>query len=56
MADAAERGAVWVEAYPFNEAHDADSKNFRGPRPMFDGRRFEPVEIRGRDTVVRRPI
>ena len=56
MADAAERGAMWVEAYPFNEAHDADSKNFRGPRPMFDGRRFEPVEIRGRDTVVRRPI
>jgi hypothetical protein len=56
MAHAAERGAVWVEAYPFNEAHDADSKNFRGPRPMFDSRTFEPVEIRDRDTVVRRPI
>lgn len=56
MADAAERGALWVEAYPFNEFEDEASKNFRGPRPMFDSRRFEPIEIRGRDTVVRRPI
>lgn len=56
MADAAERGAVWVEAYPFNEFRDEASKNFRGPRPMFDSRRFEPIEIRGRDTVVRRPV
>jgi len=56
MADAAERGAVWVEAYPFNDMGDDASRNFRGPRPMFDKRRFEPVEIRGRDTVLRRPI
>ncbi len=53
MADAAERGAAWVEAYPFNASPD-DSKSFRGPRPMFDIRRFEPVEVRERDTVVRR--
>lgn len=56
MADADERGASWVEAYPFNDSPDEDSKNFRGPRPMFDSRRFEPVEIRARDTVVRRPV
>lgn len=55
-ADARERGAAWVEGYPFNEAHAADSKNFRGPRPMFDNRKFEPVEIRGRDSVVRRSV
>ena len=56
MADAAERGAKWVEAYPFNEMPDEASKSFRGPRPMFDSRRFEPIEIRGRDTVVRRSV
>ncbi|MGF1617707.1 MAG: GNAT family N-acetyltransferase [Acidimicrobiia bacterium] len=56
MADATERGAFWVEAYPFNESPEEDSKNFRGPRPMFDNRRFEPIEIRGRDTVVRRSV
>lgn len=56
MADAGERGAEWVEAYPFNELPDEDSKNFRGPRAMFDSRRFEPVEIRNRDTVVRRSV
>lgn len=56
MADAADRGAVWVEAYPFNEPGEEASKNFRGPRPMYDSRRFEPVEIRGRDTVVRRSV
>ncbi len=56
MADATERGAAWVEAYPFNESTGDEAKSFRGPRPMFDSRRFEPVEIRGRDTVVRRSV
>lgn len=56
MADAADRGAKWVEAYPFNETPEEASKSFRGPRQMFDGRQFEPIEIRSRDTVVRRSV
>lgn len=56
MADATKRGATWVEAYPFNESPNGESKSFRGPRQMYDRRRFEPIEIRGRDTVVRRSV
>lgn len=55
LSDASERGAHWVEAYPFNESGDADNGNFRGPRSMYEARGFETVEIRGRDTVMRRP-
>lgn len=56
ISDAADRGAEWIEAYPFNEVADTDAGNFRGPRSMFDERNFEPVEVRGRDTVVRRAV
>jgi GNAT superfamily N-acetyltransferase len=56
LADAAERGAGWVEAYPFTEDGDGDSGNFRGPRSMYDAHGFEPVRTRARDTVVRRRV
>jgi GNAT superfamily N-acetyltransferase len=56
IEDGAERGARWVEAYPFNKLSETDAGNFRGPRSMYDSRGFETVEVRDRDTVVRRPI
>jgi GNAT superfamily N-acetyltransferase len=54
MADAADRGAAWVEAYPFNEQGDDDAGAFRGPRSMYDARGFEPIRTADRHTVVRR--
>jgi len=56
LADASERGAGWVEAYPFTEDQEDDGGNFRGPRSMYDERGFEPVRTRARDTVVRRAV
>jgi GNAT superfamily N-acetyltransferase len=56
ISDANERGASWIEAYPFNDSADSDSGNFRGPRSMYEIRGFKPVETRERDTVVRRPV
>jgi GNAT superfamily N-acetyltransferase len=56
IADAADRGASWVDAYPRNEPDEGDGAHFRGPRSMYDARGFEPVEVRERDTVVRLPV
>jgi GNAT superfamily N-acetyltransferase len=56
LADAPERGAGWVEAYPSTEDRDGDAGSFRGPRSMYDERGCEPVRIRARDTVVRRAV
>jgi GNAT superfamily N-acetyltransferase len=56
IADAAERGAQWIEAYPFNTLSETDSGKFRGPRSMYDSRQFETVQVRERDSVVRRPV
>lgn len=53
--DAAARGAAWIEAYPANAPDGSDAGHFRGPRAMYDARGFEPVEVRERYTVVRRP-
>jgi len=55
IADAPGRGASWIEAYPRNDPDSGDAARFRGPRAMYDARGFEPVEVRERDTVVRRP-
>lgn len=44
IRDAADRGADWIEAYPFRDSEPANPKNFRGPRSMFDQRGFEEVE------------
>lgn len=56
IADASSRGAQWVEGYPFNDEPESDGGRFRGPRSMFEGREFAPVETRERDTVMRRPV
>jgi GNAT superfamily N-acetyltransferase len=53
LTDAADRGAAWVEAYPFNEPPE-DGASFRGPRSMYDARGFEPIRTADRHTVVRR--
>lgn len=54
VADAGDRGATWVEAYPFKEGAEGDPANFRGPRSLYDSRGFEQVVERQRDVVVRR--
>jgi GNAT superfamily N-acetyltransferase len=54
IADAAARGASWIEGYPHNAPEGCDARHFRGPRSMYDARGFQPVEVRERDTVVRR--
>jgi GNAT superfamily N-acetyltransferase len=56
IADASARGASWVEGYPHNRPEKGDAGHFRGPRSMYDARGFEPIEVRERDTVVRRPV
>jgi len=54
IADASARGADWIEAYPDNQPDGSDAGHFRGPRSLYETRGFEPVEVRARDTVVRR--
>ena len=56
VADAAARGASWVEAYPFNANSDDPGPEFRGVRSLYDERGFTEVKVRQRDTVVRRPV
>jgi GNAT superfamily N-acetyltransferase len=53
IADAAARGAAWIEGYPLNKPDDSDAGHFRGPRSMYDARGFVPIVVRERDTVVR---
>jgi GNAT superfamily N-acetyltransferase len=55
IVDAPERGARWIEAYPFNEAEGVKLANHRGVRSLFDARGFDAIKVRERDTVVRRP-
>jgi GNAT superfamily N-acetyltransferase len=54
IADAVERGASWIEAYPHNAAESSDAAHFRGTRAMYERRGFRPVAVRERDTVMRR--
>ncbi|WP_229023244.1 GNAT family N-acetyltransferase [Actinomarinicola tropica] len=55
LADAAGRGAAWVEAYPFLPSTSIEPQaDFRGPRALYDARGFEQVAERARDVVVRR--
>lgn len=57
IADAPERGAQCIEAYPFNDGvPPEESGNFRGPVTLYTQRGFEEVKRRERDTVVRRPV
>ena len=53
IADAAGRGAAGIEAYPSNEPEESDAGHFCGPRSLYDGRGFEVIEVRERDTVMR---
>src|SRR6185436_11708209 len=56
IADAPARGASWIEGYPRNKPEENDANHFRGPRSMYDARGFEPVQVRERDTVMRRSV
>jgi GNAT superfamily N-acetyltransferase len=53
VADAPGRGVAYIEAYPPTEAREGDDANFRGPQPMYEAHGFEPLEQRGRNTVMR---
>lgn len=55
VADAAQRDASWVEAYPFN-GDGGQGSGFRGGRVMYDAAGFTAVKVRERDTVVRRAV
>jgi GNAT superfamily N-acetyltransferase len=56
IADAAARGAAWIEGYPHNEPQANDAAHYRGPRSMYEARSFVPVEVQQRFTVMRRPV
>jgi predicted small metal-binding protein len=48
--------ASWIEGYPLNDPEEAESQHhYRGTRSMYEVRRFDPIEVRERDTVMRRP-
>jgi GNAT superfamily N-acetyltransferase len=53
IADAAGRGAAWIEAYPHNTPEENDASHFRGPRSMYDARGFTSIKVRDHDTVMR---
>jgi len=53
--DTADRGAKWIEGYPYNDPDGGDPSHYRGPRHLYETRGFEPVEQREHDTVMRRP-
>jgi GNAT superfamily N-acetyltransferase len=52
--DAADRGARWIEGYPYNEPESGDPGHYRGPRHIYGTRGFEPIEQREHVTVMRR--
>lgn len=54
IADAADRGARWIEGYPYNDPESGDPGHYRGPKHIYDARGFEFIEQREHDTVVRR--
>ena len=54
IEDARARGASWIEGYPHNTPEPSDAGHFRGPRSMYEARGFQPIEVRERDTVMRR--
>jgi GNAT superfamily N-acetyltransferase len=56
IVEAHSRGASWIEGYPHNKPEGNDASHFRGPRSIYDARGFAPIEVRERDTVMRRPV
>jgi GNAT superfamily N-acetyltransferase len=55
VADAPQRQAEAVEAYPFNPDVERPT-DFRGPRAIYDRAGFAEVQIRTHHTVVRREV
>ena len=56
IADAAARGASYVEGYPHNEPDANDAAHFRGARSMFEARGFGVIEMLDRYPVMRRAV
>ena len=56
IADAHDRGGLWIEAYPHTNPQASDAGHFRGTRSMYELRGFRPIEVRGDYTVMRRPV
>lgn len=57
LADAADRGATWVEAYPPAADVDEGPSGFLGRRALYERHGFAPVRPEGaRQLVVRRPV
>jgi GNAT superfamily N-acetyltransferase len=56
IADAASRGALWIEGYPRNKPESNDAEHFRGPSSMYTNRGFKPVVVLERYTVMRRQV
>jgi GNAT superfamily N-acetyltransferase len=56
IADAASRGASWIEGYPHNAPQANAAAHFRGPRSMYEARGFSSVETREHYTVMRRAV
>ncbi|HEU4751248.1 MAG TPA: GNAT family N-acetyltransferase [Acidimicrobiia bacterium] len=54
IADAADRGAQWVEGYPYHDPKGDDAGHYRGSKHIYDARGFELVKQREHDTVMRR--
>ncbi len=53
IADAAGRGAAWIEGYPHNKPEENDAGHFRGARSMYEARGFRAIQVRTSDTVMR---
>lgn len=56
VADAAARGAAWIEGYPHDAPQSSDAGHFRGTRAMFEARGFQAVETQNNYTVMRRAV
>ncbi|MFO7546380.1 MAG: GNAT family N-acetyltransferase [Trueperaceae bacterium] len=56
IADAAARGAAWIEAYPHDRPEGNDAGHYRGSRSMYEVRGFAPIEPVGSATVMRRQV
>lgn len=56
IADAPDRGALWIEAYPRTEPQTSDADHFRGPMAVYLARGFQAVEVRDHSTVMRRRV
>jgi GNAT superfamily N-acetyltransferase len=54
IADAASRGASWIEAYPHNAPEEGEAGHFRGPLSMYEARGFRLIERMERYSLLRR--